>query len=36
MTSTDVHRIAPDVVDEQTPAMPSLVSPWHAWLDRVA
>lgn len=32
----DVNRIDPDFVDEQMPAMQSLVSPWHAWLDRGA
>lgn len=30
----DVHRIDPGFVEEQMPAMQSLVSPWHAWLDR--
>lgn len=32
----DVNELAPDFVDEQMPAMQSLVSPWHAWLDRNA
>lgn len=29
----DVHQIDPAFVDEQMPAMQSLVSPWHTWLD---
>ncbi len=32
----DVHLLDADHVDEQLPAMQSLVSPWHAWLDRTA
>jgi len=34
--SLDVHDLAEDHVAEQLPAMNSLVSPWHAWLDPVA
>lgn len=31
--SLDVHDLARDHVAEQLPAMNSLVSPWHQWLD---
>ncbi len=30
----DANELDRDFVDEQMPAMQSLVSPWHAWLDR--
>jgi flavorubredoxin len=33
--SLDVHDLSREHVDEQLPAMNSLVSPWHAWLDPV-
>jgi hypothetical protein len=29
----DIHEVAPDHVAENMPAMNSLVSPWHQWLD---
>ena len=29
----DVHDLPRDLVEESLPAMNSLVSPWHAWLD---
>jgi flavorubredoxin len=31
--SLDVHDLDPDFVAEMLPAMNSLVSPWHQWLD---
>jgi flavorubredoxin len=32
----DVADLAPDFVEENMPAMNSLVSPWHQWLDPAA
>src|SRR4051795_5103605 len=32
----DVHDMARDLVAESMPAMNSLVSPWHQWLDPAA
>jgi hypothetical protein len=32
----DVHDVPRDLVDESMPAMNSLVSPWHQWLDPTA
>jgi flavorubredoxin len=34
--SLDVHDLPVDHVEEQLPAMNSIVSPWHQWLDPVA
>lgn len=31
-----MHDLPKDHVEEQLPAMNSLVSPWHQWLDPVA
>ena len=32
----DVHEMPRDLLEEGMPAMNSLVSPWHQWLDRAA
>lgn len=32
----DVHELPRDLVEESMPAMNSLVSPWHQWIDPVA
>ena len=32
----DVHEMPRDLLEESMPAMNSLVSPWHQWLDPMA